>query len=270
MTNRFRAISNDSYTFYAKYRGKRTVNTVSLKSVNRLKYEKYHKNVALFKCTGTWCAYCPMMTAQLAKLPEEALKHSVQLCWHGHGSGASDPLAITFPNAQADCANMLLSVMSSRTGKSMGFPTVILDNTKAIVDRSYIAISDAIWEVRADWPATCGIKLSSSESNGAITVNAELNSSTGGEYDVAFALLRDGIYIADGTETDKTYNHVVSAATANIICTSAIRSQQWQRMHQRHSLTLLHQMFWEVQNRLSLQLWLLPLSRMETMHVLTI
>ena len=42
-------IANGTYNFTAKYKGKTSENTVKVVAENRASYEKYHKNVAIYK-----------------------------------------------------------------------------------------------------------------------------------------------------------------------------------------------------------------------------
>ena len=212
MQARFRAISDASFTFEASYSGngkiEKSSNVITLTAQNRSSYEKYHKNVAIYKSTATWCGPCAVMTTALASLDEEAEAHSVELCWHGQ-----DDLAITLPGSLYDCGTVVYSYFGST-----GFPTVIFDaHTVFRGEYSGADLSASIWKMRADYPATCGIKLDTEYDSAAssIKVNAELTSSTGGDYDLGFAILLNNQIVPGGTNPDQKYDHIVCATTAN-------------------------------------------------------
>lgn len=210
-----RAIENGYHTYTASYKGVKS-NSVQVKAQNREQYEKYYKRVAIYKITGTGCVYCPSMTKALNALDEDAAAHSVQMAWHG-GTSWDDPFALYFPNSTYDCALVLQDIFSRRTGKTLGFPSLVLDLDDAVTQRSASVISGAIWNQRAEHPATCGLKMSS-EYNGEtskVDIDVELTSSTGGSYDVGVALLLDGEYVADGKEEDGIYNHIVISNSGN-------------------------------------------------------
>ena len=73
---------------------------------------------------------------------------------------------------------------------------------------------------RIDSPATCGIKVSSVAVEGtALKVKASLTSSTGGEYDLACAVLRDGLVYKGGysMNDDGVYNEVAVALSESFL-----------------------------------------------------
>ena len=73
----FSSIQDGEFEFVGIYKGKKTVNTVSITSSNRASYELYHKNVAVFKLTATTCPNCPSMTDALNGLDDDAKDHSI-------------------------------------------------------------------------------------------------------------------------------------------------------------------------------------------------
>ena len=75
---------------------------------------------------------------------------------------------------------------------------------------------------RAESPATCGISISSVSVEGKdLKVKAAMKTSTGGKYDLACAVLRDGLsYQADGVfsmNSDGIFDEVVVNLTPNFI-----------------------------------------------------
>lgn len=206
-------IANGTYHFSAKYKGKVSANTVEVVAENRAAYEKYHKNVAIYKATATWCGPCAVMTKALNGLNEDTKAHSVELCWHGQ-----DELAVTPGGWDYDYGSFIISYFGGG-----GFPTVVLDLKKTTIENTSSGLDKEIWEMRADYPATCGVKLSTEYDASAKVINAtaELISATGGSYDMGMALLLNNQTVASGTNEDGKYSHIVRASTGNFFMYSS-------------------------------------------------
>lgn len=200
-------ISNGTFNFTASYKGEKSENTFQVTAKNRAKYEKFHKNVAIWKATATWCGPCAYMTNALEGIDEDAKAHSVEICWH-----YQDDLSIYAGGDQYDCGTRLVSVLGGA-----GVPTVGLDLVKTVIERSSSVISSDIWNIRRDYPATCGIKLNTvyDKESDTIDIEGELTSATGGEYDMGFAVLLNDQIVAEGTNDGGKYSHIARATTAN-------------------------------------------------------
>lgn len=199
----FASLDNGEYEFVGIYRGTYTSNSVRISAVNRGKYEKFHRNVTIFKLTGAWCPACPGMTEALLDLEEEIQKHVIVLACHYDDiystTGLGEALSIDFGNNS--------------------FPANIYD--LYMLDHSVTDIASIVNERRAESPATCGIRISGFTcSGGDLRVDAFLTSSEGGSYDLACAILKDNNYLAyDGRTSyapDGYYHDVVWAASENI------------------------------------------------------
>lgn len=207
MTTTATFLANGTHKFHATFKGKESENEVTVEAMNRGKYEKYHKNVAIYKATATWCGPCAAMTKVLLNLNEDTKNHTVELCWH-----FEDELALTPPGSDYDCGEILVSYF-----RGGGVPTVVLDLKDKIIERSTSSIEESVWDLRADYPATCGLKLLSEydEETDQIAVTAYLASSTGGSYDLGMALLLNDQVIPSGTNEGGLYSHIVKASTGN-------------------------------------------------------
>lgn len=206
-------ISNGSYHFTAKYKGKASANTVEIVAKNRAAYEKYHKNVAIYKATATWCGPCAVMTKALEGLNADAKAHSVEVCWHGQ-----DELAVTPGGWDSDYGSFVVSYFGGS-----GFPTVVFDLKEKTIENTSSALEKAMMELRAQYPATCGLKLDTQYDSASNTINAvaELTSSTGGSYDMGMILLLNNQIIQSGTNEGGKYSHIVRAATGNFFMYSS-------------------------------------------------
>ncbi len=79
------------------------------------------------------------------------------------------------------------------------------------IDRNVSAIKQTLQSQIRKYPATCGIKVNTSynSSTGEITVNAALKSNEGGEYDLVYVLVTDGLTASGGNES--SYDYTVRA-----------------------------------------------------------
>ena len=199
-------IANGTYNFIAKFKGRPSANTVQVNAVNRAKYEVFHKNVGLFKCTSVWCSACPYLAENLHKISDEAKQHSVVLAIHGDFSGQKDPFSLYVEGTD------LGSYMMGWFGGS-GWPTLIYDLSTAKTGSSNTTeIANEIMNCRIEFPATCGIKVTTVSVDGtALKVSATMKSSTGGDYDMACAVLRNGLSYPNGYSMDDSgvYDEVV-------------------------------------------------------------
>ena len=84
MDNKIRFIANGTYHFSATYKGLKSDNTVEIAAKNRGQYERFHKNVAIYKATATWCGPCAYMTRALEGMNEDAKAHSVEPVSYTH------------------------------------------------------------------------------------------------------------------------------------------------------------------------------------------
>jgi hypothetical protein len=144
-------ISNGEYTFSATFKGVKSENTVKVTARNRAKYEVYHRNIGLFKCTSVSCVACPNLGKILNGLTGEAAEHTVVLSIHGNFSGR-DPFSMYVGDTD------LGSYMIGYFGGS-GWPTLIYDLEKAETGSGQGSVIEAnIMQRRIDNPATCGIQ----------------------------------------------------------------------------------------------------------------
>lgn len=218
MDNRATFIDNGTYNFTAKFKGKASQNTVQVEAKNRAKYEMFHKNVGLFKCTSISCLACPELGRTLHSLSDEAKAHSVVLSIHGNYSGR-DPFALYVGDTD------LATYMMGRFGGS-GWPTLIYELDEAVTgsgpgsQNSSSSIAQRVMQHRIDNPATCGIKVTSVQLEGTVfKVKATMKSSTGGDYDLACAVLRNGLEYQGGhsVNDDGVYDEVVVALSESFV-----------------------------------------------------
>ena len=206
-------ISNGTYSFTATFKGEKSANTVEVEARNRAKYEVFHRNVGLFKCTSVWCVACPSLGRSLHNLSESAKDHSVVLAFHGNYNDA-DPFSLYV--GDTDLGSYVMGYF-----RGQGWPTLVYDmNLASSGSSSTTDIEADIMDRRVASPATCGIKITSVAVEGtALKVKATMKSSTGGDYDLACAVLRDGLEFNGGysVNDDGIYDEVVLALSESFL-----------------------------------------------------
>lgn len=206
-------IDNGTFTFTATYLGASCDNVVEVKAVNRAKYEVFHRNVGLFKATSVWCSACPALVQNLHGLSDDAKDHTVVLACHGDFN-YEDPFSIYV--GQTSLGSYLLSAFGGS-----GWPTLVYDLATGESGSSGTStLENNIYARRVAAPATCGIKVTSVKVEGtALKVKAALKTSTGGSYDLACAVLRDGLEYSGGYSADDSgiYDEVVLTLSSNFL-----------------------------------------------------
>lgn len=207
-TNLFTSIKNGDFTFRATYKTNTSQNTVTVTAKNRLAYEKYFRKVAVHDLTDVLCVNCPSMTTALEGVAEIWKKQMVVLAVHG-GYSNVDPW---------DIAGMGSAMMRAFGGA--GWPTGIfnLNYMMKNTERYSSAIGQIVENQLRSYPATCGIRISSTlTADGDISIDAGLTSDKGGNYDLGYALVMDNLYYANGytPDNDGRYDDVVVGISGN-------------------------------------------------------
>ena len=213
-TKVFSSVINGEYEFVATYKGKETANTVTVTVQNRAKYEKYKQRVAIYQLTGPWCTYCPTMVAGLEGIADVWKEHSLVMAVHAGSASEDDPFALKA--SSGDLGSVMLGAFGGE-----GYPSCVYDLAEINGDRTASAISKNIERYLTEHPATCGIKISSTKREGStITIDAAVTTSTGGTYDLGYALLLDNQSYTAGTSQDGKYHDIMCAVSSNFMSMS--------------------------------------------------
>ncbi len=191
------SIDDGVYTVAAMYDGIECENEVKVISKNRSAYEMFHKNVAIYRFTATWCQYCPEMTESLANRDEYTKDHSVVLEFHKDDE-YSIPALQNYLNTIAGVPYCIYSLDYYSTG---------VNSVKEI--RSYVRGQ------LTEYPAKTGIKASSSISGNKLTVNATVKASKAGTFDLGMAVLKDNCVPTVSNPKEPVYNDVVFSISGN-------------------------------------------------------
>ena len=199
LPNKFSSIEDGTFTIQAMYNGEYCKNEVKVTSKNRSKYEKFHKNVLLYRFTATWCGYCPSMTTALGKINDYTKNHSLIMEIHGN-----DEFTL---QATSDYANSIYN--------TDGFPYCNYSLTGGSTKRTVNDIQGFVKDVLYNYPARTGIKATSVVDGDVIKVNATINASVAGEYDLALAVVKDGCVPTAADANENVYDNVLVGITAN-------------------------------------------------------
>lgn len=208
--NEYSFIVDGEYTIQAMYNGKMCENKVTVVSRNRKKYERFHKNVAVYRLTATWCEFCPSMTEALGNVDDYTRAHTVVMQFHKNDEFSLYPTGSAF-----DCASVLLSRFGTADD---GLPYCIYSLTEGSRDRRVTDIQNYVRECLFADAASTGIKAVSSVDGNSLTVNVSVMASEAGEYDLGWAFIQDGCIPAPNPQEpayEDEYNDVVRAISGN-------------------------------------------------------
>ena len=206
--NVFASIVDGTYTITASYNGVECEAPVTVTSQNRSKYERFHKNVAIYRLTGTWCQYCPSMTAALNNRDDYTKDHSIVLEFH-NGDEFSVPYSKTMDMA---------AFLNQRYGKNT-YPYCIYSIAEGSDKRTVNDIKKLVKTRLVEEPAQTGIKATSVLEDGKVTVKATVMASADGDYDLGWAVLKDNC-IPSGKAYEDIYHDVVISISGNFYAMS--------------------------------------------------
>lgn len=209
--NCFSTISDGTYTVSALFEGKECANKVTVTSANRSRYERFRKNVAIYRLTGTWCQYCPSMTEALSNVNSFTKEHSLVLEFHN-----SDEFSVPYSSSM-DLASVLLSTFGSSND---GLPFCIYSLAEGSGSRKISEIQDMVKEQLYANPAKTGIAATSSISDNTLTVKSKVTASQSGKYDLGLAVLKDNCKPASSSASESVYNDVVVSISGNFFAMS--------------------------------------------------
>ena len=203
----FTSVVDGEYEFCGIYGSTKTKNTVKVKVQNRAKYEVFHKNVAIFKITGTWCPNCPGMTSALEALGDDAKAHSIVLACHWNDGAYS----VTYEETGRDLAESAALHVNPEL-KTLGAPSNVYDLAIHEDIRTVAGVTKIIMQRRLENPATTGIKVTSVRMDGTdLKIAASVKASKTGEYDLTCAVLASNVDAGGQGSADGLYHHMVVA-----------------------------------------------------------
>lgn len=153
----------------------------------------YRKTVLVTKFTGTWCGYCPQMTAALEDL--ETFYPGGFTILAVHGGDDLENSDVTVP-------------LEDKFGIT-GYPTAIIDYTYSSTQQ-LIMLRDRMEKTLAENPAFAGVAIETAVQGDEILVDAEVEFGVSGNWRICCVLTEDRIYReGTGGSVDGWYDHVV-------------------------------------------------------------
>ena len=202
----FRSLDDGEFTFSATCIGEACENTVTVESKNRRNYEVFKKNVCVYRFTATWCQYCPSMTLGYEKVDDWTKGRIVEMAIHGKDSW--------YAMGEGVESGSIATGLLMRFYGTLAYPSCVYDLDEISEVRANSDIEAQVFDRLAHNPATCGIKANCSYAGETLTINAAVKTSTGGKYDLGYALLKDNLP-GGGDAKEDEYDNVVLALSGN-------------------------------------------------------
>lgn len=152
---------------------------------------KFYQQVLVQKFTGTWCGYCPMMTAALEKLDREIPARMTIMAVH-----VNDSFSISDGEKLANAYNI------------SSIPKAVFDY-RFITTYGSAELTEALNTEISEYPSVCGVALESTVEDNQIYVDAKIRFAEAGQYRVCCAVIEDGLRYSGGTSSDGYYQHVL-------------------------------------------------------------
>lgn len=197
----YTSVTNGPVTFQARYNGMLS-NKVTVTAQNRGEYEKYMRRLLIADLTSVGCINCPNMTTVLESLAERYPDRLEVLTYHTDYDGNVDPFSTE-----------LLNSIYSDFG-IMGFPAAVVDFRIGINGANSSRLMQEIEASLYDYPATCGIKLSSSyddaKQEATVVVTVAGANEVASEYTLGYLIVADNIEAVGGAAqkgADASYVH---------------------------------------------------------------
>ena len=194
LTGAFSTQKPGSYQFAAIYDNRTSPSVTVTVQSSTATTDAYFRHVLVLKFTGTWCTYCPNMTAALETVEEAYPGRMIIMAMH---SGDSYEVG-----EQAALAN---------TFKVTGLPTSVFDYRETS-SYSVALLKAKVKRSLNEFPAVCGVALASRTEGGKVKIDATVRFQQTGDYKICCAVTEDGIH-APGTSgsRDGYYHHVTRA-----------------------------------------------------------
>lgn len=188
--------------FVAEY-GDKTITARLLKEPDG----EFQKNIAITKCTGTWCGWCHPGAVELEKAIEQGFSGSiVTMNAHGGDFMATDEI---------DAYIYMLNELAGHKQGTRSYPLISFDYREFKANEDSAVYINELYEA-ISIKAKCGLSISSNVKGDNITADVCLWSSETTEFFVKVCLLEDGIiadqtsYITDGNIIkDYVHNDVI-------------------------------------------------------------
>ena len=175
--NIFSTTAAGEYFFFAEYNGRKT-NSVKVVA-QQVVVSQFVRNVCLMEFTDATCSFCPDASIFIAMNVLSMMDHVHLMAFHEKDEWKSDQFATLFSKFSLE-----------------GTPATAVDMRKgySMEQGKREAVLDAIAESASDYPAHCGVAVSSSVNEQLdATINVNVFSEKTTDYYLAVYIVEDGI-----------------------------------------------------------------------------
>ena len=178
----FNTSSAGTYTFYAKYKGKKSSNEITITATNppASTGKQFYTRACVMDFTATWCPYCPNMTNALEAASKTYSDRFYTIVIHSETS--------TLYSKESTIYNLYNAFNIG------GFPTGKYNFRSDLTSYSSSIVLAELKKEITTHPATSGIAVSTKiNANNELEVTAKVKSNLEGKYKVAIWVVEDGI-----------------------------------------------------------------------------
>lgn len=188
------------YTFQAIYRDQpsEAVTIVATAPEGPIQ-SRFERHICVMDMTGTWCTFCPEGMTKLLFFAERGqwkdIVHIIAL--HDNKQG-DDPMGLSLTNTIMDDLGLV------------DFPSFLTDLREGgSLTTDVSKVVPSFESSLEDFPAHCGVKISSSVAGGVANVEVDLFAESEDQYAVTVLLLEDNIIAPqkDGSVIHEEYSH---------------------------------------------------------------
>lgn len=192
--NVWTAAGEGKYSFRAEYM-ENVSDEISIEVI------KFRKKILLHKFTGAWCGFCPAFTTVLDEVDRDYPNQMEVISVH---------IANTSAGQSSDYLATLAGNQLDQIVNPAGYPAAWVDHREQISTK-YQSVVNTLIKSQAEYPAVCGIKITTKVDGKNITADAEvIFDEDGGKYKICAVLLENDIkYEGQCTEPTGIYHHVL-------------------------------------------------------------
>jgi hypothetical protein len=161
---------------------------------------KFVKHVAVWEFTGAWCTFCPSGYSNMNFVISRNADYKSTVHIMAFHSGLSGEDALAVPETDR--------IMSDKKVGD-GFPSFLTDLRISGGLSDGNAFKASLEETFRDYPAHCGVAVSSEVNGTTVKVKATVASELTSSYRLALFVVEDNVkyYQKDGSLTHKEFNH---------------------------------------------------------------
>lgn len=193
-----------TYTFKATYSGKESDIVTVVAEEKAVVVSAYARQVCIMEFTGAWCAFCPDGFTKLNMLltGDPVYSKYVHMVGLHSKSGGEDPMAL-------DIVEKIYADFKDPSGSALAYPSFLTDLREAGGLTTNIEAGKSIETSFNEYPAHCGVAVSSNIVGSKAEVTVKLTSELTSSYRVTALVIEDRVRSPqkNGSMTVNDYPH---------------------------------------------------------------